>query len=182
MTDGLTGLLNRRAFDAALAAELERCHAVDGGLSLLLVDVDHFKASNDSYGHTAGDGCLKQVAGAVRAIARRLGDCAARYGGEEMAVILPQASREVALLIAHELRNRVLELDIVHPTSGKGLLTVSIGVATLCAESIAAPSSEFVTRADEALYCAKASGRDAVCYWDAAQLKLDDVRNWTKAS
>ena len=163
MTDGLTQLLNRRAFDSCLSAELSRLAEANAELSLLLVDVDHFKSFNDSYGHAAGDECLKEVASIVRSVARRPGDRAARYGGEEMAVILPNASASSALAIAEDLRRRVRDRNIEHVGSERGSVTVSVGVATLEAHAPAVAPAQFVNLADEALYRAKASGRDSVC-------------------
>ncbi|MGL3606426.1 diguanylate cyclase [Rhizobium sp. G187] len=166
MTDSLTELLNRRAFDTALATEMTRCIGTDAGLSILLIDVDRFKAYNDTYGHTSGDDCLRQVAMAVRSVARRPGDRAARYGGEEMALILPNTREEAAIAMAHDLRMRIRALEIPHTGSEKGVVTVSIGVATIGKLARQVPSTQFINRADEALYRAKASGRDAVRAWE----------------
>ncbi|MCV3768720.1 diguanylate cyclase [Rhizobium sp. TRM95796] len=162
MTDGLTNLLNRRAFDASLAAEMARTQKNGSCLSLLLIDVDRFKAYNDTYGHTAGDECLRQIAKAVRATARRRGDRAARYGGEEMAVILPNTSAQDALVIADELRQRVRSLDLRHEASEKSIVTISVGVAAFDPDASPKTPDQFVNQADEALYSAKAAGRDAV--------------------
>ncbi|MBB1251719.1 diguanylate cyclase [Rhizobium sp. G21] len=120
-TDGLTNLLNRRAFDASLAAEMTRSQKNGTCVSLLLIDVDRFKAYNDTYGHTAGDECLRQIAQAVRATARRRGDRAARYGGEEMAVILPNTPAPDALAVSDDLRQRVRALNLNHEASEKAL-------------------------------------------------------------
>ncbi|KPF42262.1 diguanylate cyclase [Rhizobium sp. AAP43] len=166
MTDSLTELLNRRAFDTALSTEMTRCIGTDAGLSILLIDVDRFKAYNDTYGHTSGDDCLRQVALAVRSVARRPGDRAARYGGEEMALILPNTREEAAIAMAHDLRMRIRALEIPHTGSEKGVVTVSIGVATIGKLARQVPSTQFINRADEALYRAKASGRDAVRAWE----------------
>lgn len=166
MTDSLTGLLNRRAFDTSLVTEMSRSQGSDAGLSILLMDVDRFKAYNDTYGHTAGDDCLKRVAQTVRSVARRPGDRAARYGGEEMAVVLPNTSAASAIAIARELLERIRNLDISHAGSEKGIVTASIGIATLGVESRHLLTSQFIGRADEALYRAKASGRDCVLAWE----------------
>lgn len=166
MIDSLTELLNRRAFDTALASEIGHCQARGSTLSLLMIDVDRFKAYNDTYGHTTGDDCLRRVAQVVRSIAQRPGDRAARYGGEEMAVVLPNASEEGALALAHELRTRIRALDISHIGSEKGVVTVSIGTATLNGFSRGVTPVQLIRNADEALYRAKASGRDAVRSWE----------------
>ncbi len=171
-TDGLTGLLNRRAFDAVMTEEVARVGRGEGALSLLLLDVDRFKAFNDTYGHTAGDDCLRAIAECLRAVARRAGDRAARYGGEEMVLILPNTSEEGAVALAHELRNRIRALDMIHTGSEKGIVTASIGVATLANHTIGPDAGRLVVRADEALYLAKASGRDLVRTWEPAKPKL----------
>lgn len=163
MTDGLTGLLNRRAFDTSLTMELGRSSETNLSLSLLLIDVDHFKAFNDRYGHTAGDACLKEVASTVRTVTRRPGDRAARYGGEEMAVILPNTSNEAALELADDLRIRIRDLQISHLGSDKGVVTVSIGIATFDGGDLPVSAAELIDQADQALYRAKAAGRDLVC-------------------
>ena len=164
-TDGLTGLLNRRAFDAAAAEEMGRVSRGDGPLSLLLLDVDRFKAFNDTYGHSEGDECLRAIAGCIRSVVRRKSDRAARYGGEEMVLILPNTSEPEAAALAHELRRRIRALKISHAGSEKGIVTASIGVATLASGSGGFDAARLLTRADEALYVAKASGRDVVRCW-----------------
>ncbi|MCV3765074.1 diguanylate cyclase [Rhizobium sp. TRM95796] len=176
MTDSLTELLNRRAFDASLVAEMDRCREVDGDLSLLLIDVDRFKAYNDTYGHTAGDECLRQVARVVRGAARRRGDRAARYGGEEMAVILPNTTASDAVTIAQELRKRVRALDIPHVGSEKGVVTASIGVAVFHSAEKQFTPAQFVGLADAALYDAKAAGRDTVRGGDREAPEHDRVK------
>jgi diguanylate cyclase (GGDEF)-like protein/PAS domain S-box-containing protein len=171
-TDGLTGLLNRRAFDAVLAQEIGRVGRGEGALSLVLLDVDRFKAFNDTYGHTTGDGCLRSIADCLRASAGRPTDRAARYGGEEMVLVLPNTSEDGAVVIAHDLRNRIRALQIAHTGSEKGIVTASIGVATLSNQTIGTDAGRLVTRADEALYLAKAAGRDLVRTWQPAKPTL----------
>ena len=164
VTDALTGLANRRAFDDTLAREWARAARADTELSLILVDVDHFKAFNDHYGHPAGDACLRQVAGAIRGVIRRPGDLAARYGGEEMAVILPRTPSSGAALVAESLRIAVEGLRTPHVASPGGRLTVSLGVATTVAavgHLIPMPDG-LVIAADGALYRAKSRGRNRV--------------------
>ena len=129
--DGLTGIQNRRAFDAGLDKELARSARNQSQLSLLLFDVDRFKAFNDVYGHPAGDECLKAVADCLKATLRRPGDAAARYGGEEFAVILPDTDETGAFHMAERCRKAIRALGMVHAGSEKGLVTVSCGAATL---------------------------------------------------
>lgn len=174
MTDSLTELLNRRAFDTALATELERAQAADLRLSLILIDVDRFKAYNDTYGHTSGDQCLRQVAEVLRAVARRPGARSARYGGEELAIVLPNTPEEEAVRIAHDLRQRIRDLSIPHMGSEKGVVTASIGVTTLFGSADRMlTSAQFIGRADQALYNAKAAGRDIVRCWQEPNQHFD---------
>jgi diguanylate cyclase (GGDEF)-like protein/PAS domain S-box-containing protein len=166
VTDGLTGLANRRAFDLYLENELKRARRGETPLSLLIVDVDQFKSYNDANGHPAGDEVLKAIADCLKSIAQRPSDLAARYGGEEFAVIMPQTTEEAAGALAHKLRTAVRDLALDHPGSSKGIVTVSIGVTTLeSLDEAGLRSTALVRRADEALYAAKAAGRDAVRCW-----------------
>jgi len=160
-TDGLTDLINRRAFDEALQQESERSRRNRTPLSLLLIDVDRFKAFNDSYGHPAGDACLRSIAHCVKKTLKRPTDIAARYGGEELAAILPDTSPDGAFQLAEAFRRTVRDLRIPHTGSEKGVVTVSIGVSTLDGGA-REERGDLVRRADEALYAAKASGRDCV--------------------
>jgi diguanylate cyclase (GGDEF)-like protein/PAS domain S-box-containing protein len=163
-TDALTGLLNRRGFDERLADEALRAARSRQPLSLVMVDIDRFKAYNDRYGHQAGDECLKQVAAALRAGARRPADVVARYGGEEMTLILPDTNPQGAWELAEQLRESVRALEIAHAGSEKRIVTVSLGVATLEPGSTVS-ATELVRRADAALYIAKDAGRDRVMGW-----------------
>ena len=156
--DGLTGLANRRCFDDTLAAEWTRAQRLCQPISLLMVDVDNFKAYNDANGHLGGDECLKRIATAV-ASEMRANDLVARYGGEEFAVILPNQSLKGAAIVAERIRRRVEQLQL--PNGGAPLrrVTVSIGAAT----AIVGPdncASELVATADAALYRAKHLGRN----------------------
>lgn len=158
-TDALTGVANRRSFDERLASELQASAGSGKPLALLLVDVDRFKSYNDTYGHLAGDECLKQVGLCLRDTARRDGNLPARYGGEEFAIILPDATRDAALGIADALRHRVRGLGIAHGGSEFGSVTVSVGVALVEGNELAT-SATVIAAADAALYRSKETGRD----------------------
>lgn len=153
LTDGLTGLLNRRGFDRDLSRELARSRRSGQPVALCLLDVDRFKAFNDDFGHQAGDEALAAVAGIVAASCRE-GDLAARYGGEELAVILPGTSRDDAMIVAERIRAAVA----AHPMPRRAV-TVSVGVA---AAEGGCSAEVLIEAADRALYEAKASGRDRV--------------------
>lgn len=166
LKDGLTGLANRRAFDEVL--EREWGHTLREGLdlSLLLLDVDHFKAFNDEYGHQVGDDCLRTISTAVMRAMRRPGDIVARYGGEELGIILPSTDSADAMKIAELVREAVMALHLLHPGNpeGGGRVTASIGAATALARSggtMGMPAS-LLAAADSALYRAKSSGRNRV--------------------
>lgn len=160
--DPLTGVANRRSFDEALAREWERALRAAAPLSLLLVDIDHFKRHNDQYGHQAGDECLKQVAAVLAAQARRQGDLIARYGGEEFAVLLPETGAEAAAAVAERLRAAVAAIVLPYKPSGSGhAVTVSVGVAAVVPEAVRRPA-ELIAASDQALYTAKAVGRNQV--------------------
>lgn len=161
-TDGLTGLANRRAFDECISAEFERVRTSATPLSLLLIDVDHFKRFNDTYGHIRGDECLRFIAKAVATIPRGYGDKACRYGGEEMGVVLPDTDDVTAQMLAERLRHAVNGLRISHSGSDAGVVTVSIGVATTSAANNFKSVEEFIETADKALYSAKEAGRNKV--------------------
>lgn len=159
--DGLTGLANRRTFDQALEAALKP-EAGDEPVSLLLIDVDHFKAFNDTYGHQAGDGCLRQVAAALQGHATRPDDLAARYGGEEFALVLPRTDAAGARLLAERIRAAVADLAMPHAASPTAAhVTVSIGGTTVRPGEGLAPAA-VVELADQALYAAKRAGRNRV--------------------
>lgn len=159
-TDALTSLANRRAFDERLADEWARARRDGTQLSLLLIDVDHFKKFNDHYGHLAGDGCLRALGRILSAIARRPADLAARYGGEEFAVLLPNTGPDGCAEIGEAIRQALHDLAMVHAQNPPSrLVTVSVGAAT-SVPSQASDSSTLVAAADRALYAAKDSGRD----------------------
>ena len=158
--DGLTGLANRRCFDDTLLAEWARAMRQTQPLSLLMVDVDNFKAYNDANGHLGGDECLKRIASAV-ASEMRANDLVARYGGEEFAVILPNQSLKGAAIVAERIRCRVERLQVPNPKAPAGHVTVSIGAATALASTESNPS-QLVAIADAALYRAKHMGRNRI--------------------
>ena len=187
--DQLTGIANRRAFDDALDQEWRRMMRQGSTLSLLLVDVDFFKRFNDTYGHVAGDQCLREVAKALASRARRAGELAARYGGEEFAVLLPNVDRDEAKKLGEAIRATVRERNIPHERSDVApYVTISVGAATIAnlpqlaaalSRSDNLPSatipgaSVLIEMADHALYRAKQSGRNRVMAAgadDAAQL------------
>jgi diguanylate cyclase (GGDEF)-like protein/PAS domain S-box-containing protein len=157
--DGLTGIANRRAFDETLKLEWRRTMRDNQPLSLLMVDVDHFKHYNDNYGHLAGDECLKKVASAMSDEMHRASDVVARYGGEEFAVILPNSALEGATVVAEKLRKAVEKQRIPFVNSELGHITVSIGIAAVT-PSPAGDSWQLISTADAALYRAKAAGRN----------------------
>lgn len=158
--DGLTGLANRRCFDETLLAEWARAMRQAQPLSLLMVDVDNFKAYNDANGHLGGDECLKRVSSAV-ASEMRTNDLVARYGGEEFAVILPNQSLKGAAIVAERIRCRVERLQVPSRNTPAGHVTVSIGAATAIASPDSNPS-QLVAIADAALYRAKHMGRNRI--------------------
>jgi diguanylate cyclase (GGDEF)-like protein len=160
--DGLTGLTNRRRLDEFIDNEWQRGARDGTSLSVILVDIDFFKAYNDRYGHLAGDECLKRVAGALRSAFRRPGDLVARYGGEEFAAILPGTDAAGAQVVAESMRKGVEDLKIPHEGStASPRVTISLGFATM----IPRPqknSDELVAAADQALYRSKREGRNRV--------------------
>ncbi len=162
ITDALTGLANRRHLDAALA-EAIRHHAGTGEpLSLILLDIDAFKAFNDRYGHIEGDACLARVAGALSGALRRSGDLVARYGGEEFACVLPNTTEADALALADRLHAAIAALAIPHAASPiAGTVTASFGVLTTASTANATPL-ELIRAVDRFLYRAKREGRDRV--------------------
>lgn len=160
LTDSLTGVANRRAFDERLEMEWRRCGRAQLAVSLLMVDIDHFKLYNDHYGHPAGDGTLVQVAHAMRRAAGRGQDLVARYGGEEFAILLPQLDEQGAVGVARRLMHELDMLDIPHAASPtRRRLTVSIGIASMVPGEHSMPA-DLVQVADALLYQAKAGGRN----------------------
>jgi diguanylate cyclase (GGDEF)-like protein/PAS domain S-box-containing protein len=160
--DGLTGLANRRFFDKTLDTEWKRARREAHWLTLMMIDVDHFKRYNDTYGHPAGDLALKQVARALEQVVHRPGDLVARYGGEEFVVVIPATRNEGAEVVAGRILERIRDLAIPHSGGDGGRLTLSIGISTLMPDEKSSPES-LVSAADAALYRAKRSGRNRLC-------------------
>jgi diguanylate cyclase (GGDEF)-like protein len=160
--DSLTGLANRRVFDQTLEKEFARLKRTTSAVSLLILDIDHFKAFNDSQGHQRGDECLTLVGSELTRHAKRKIDLAARYGGEEFAVILPETAADGAERVAESARLAIANLKLPHSASPVApFVTVSVGVATATLESHSSPE-ELIAAADQALYGAKRSGRNRV--------------------
>lgn len=158
--DGLTGVANRRRFDEYLEDEWQRMYRDQLPLSLILCDIDFFKKYNDTYGHQAGDACLRRVADALRFCVKRSVDLVARYGGEEFAVVLPNTTAVGASQVAEEIRTVVNNLGIPHAQSAVSKhITLSLGIACMTPEPHTSPAM-LVAEADMALYQAKAAGRN----------------------
>lgn len=166
--DGLTGIANRRCFDEALAAEWHRAQRDQTSLALLLIDVDHFKRYNDTYGHQKGDECLKSVARAMEEKIFRPADLVARYGGEEFVILMPNTDIHGARLVAERVVQHVHGLAIMHETSDiGGLVSISAGVAA----NVPTPdlaADRLLAAADRALYAAKHAGRNRVSSEDVS--------------
>jgi diguanylate cyclase (GGDEF)-like protein/PAS domain S-box-containing protein len=164
LTDALTGLANRRAFDQALEREWRRTLRGGTKISLLLLDLDHFKEFNDLYGHSAGDDCLRAVSAAIRSVVRRPGDVVARYGGEEITVILPDTDLDGAAGVAEQIHEAIRSLRLPHAQNldGGGWVTASTGVATGLALVGGQYECRLLIAADGALYKAKHAGRNCI--------------------
>ncbi|CAE6825990.1 hypothetical protein R69608_06224 [Paraburkholderia nemoris] len=163
MQDGLTGLANRRQFDVTLHSEFSRATRHASALALIMLDVDCFKQYNDIYGHAAGDDCLRTISHLIRELtARRPGDLAARYGGEEIAVLLPNTDVTHAVAIADDIRSAIRGLEIEHSGNPTGFVTISAGVDARIPIRGAAKPAELILAADRALYEAKRNGRNRV--------------------
>jgi len=160
--DGLTGVFNRRSFDTSAQAEWLRAQRNGEVLSLVLLDVDHFKRYNDHFGHVQGDACLRAVAQALAQTVKRPADMVARYGGEEFAMLLPGTAGDSALRLAEKARLAVVALQIPASTAGQHV-SLSGGCATWHEASAYQSLEELLTAADQALYQAKAQGRNQVC-------------------
>ncbi len=160
--DGLTGIANRRMFDSVLDLEWTNARRASRPLSLIMIDIDHFKQYNDHYGHVAGDECLKQVAKRLGAAATRPRDFLARFGGEEFVLILPESDENAAVLVAERCRDQIFKAQIPHAASPTGqMLTISIGVGTVIPPRDGEPLA-FVDEVDRELYRAKEGGRNRI--------------------
>jgi diguanylate cyclase (GGDEF)-like protein len=168
--DALTGIASRRYFDEMFTQEWQRAQREDSDLSVVVADIDHFKAYNDHYGHVAGDQCLNAVAQALAATLHRPADLAARFGGEEFAVLLPDTPRAGAAAVAEQIRLAVLALNLPHAARvDSGKVTISLGVS--CSADPGLNSARDLLRAaDQALYEAKRAGRNQVA---VARLRAD---------
>ena len=161
-SDGLTGLANRRTLDSRLQEEFRRARRTRSPISLLMIDIDHFKLFNDALGHQAGDECLKHFARLLADQMQRPGDLAARYGGEEFAVLLPDTPSSGAAAVASRIATAVAAAQIPHTNSPTAaIITLSIGVAC-CTATNAGEGKSLVEAADAALYRAKSEGRDRI--------------------
>ncbi|MBC7455460.1 MAG: diguanylate cyclase [Massilia sp.] len=162
LSDSLTGLANRRHFDQRLSVEFKRAMREQSSLALVMIDVDYFKRFNDHYGHVAGDNCLQLAARAVQGGQRRPGDIAARFGGEEFAILLPNTDLQGACAVAEAVRAAIADARFAHAGSPMHIVTVSVGVhAGIPAKGLS--SFSLLEAADRSLYQAKAEGRNRVC-------------------
>ncbi len=160
--DGLTGLANRRAFDEFLDKEWRRAVREKRPISVIMLDIDHFKPYNDHYGHQAGDHCLRKVAAVIQASLKRPSDFAARYGGEEFVVVLPDTGAQGSNEVAEIMRREVEAMSVLHAHSAvSGVITISAGTASLVPQD-GMTSSGLIRLVDKALYAAKQGGRNRV--------------------
>lgn len=170
LVDSLTGLANRRHFDLYLQRNVERSHRLRAPLALLMIDVDYFKIFNDTYGHPAGDDCLKRIGDTLAALPHRAEDLVTRYGGEEFAVIMPGTDREAALRFARQALEAIAELRI--PNEGidtpEKIVTISVGVQVSVTERSEAARHQLIAEADHALYVAKRAGKNRVSETESA--------------
>ena len=162
--DGLTGVANRRRFDETLQAEWRRCRRSNLPLTVLMIDIDHFKSYNDHYGHQAGDTCLQTVATTLKRAFGRSHDLVARYGGEEFVCLMPECDTVAGHNKAEELCVAVRALGIQHATAVADVVSVSIGIATAVPTDGQTPA-DLLLGADKALYSAKSAGRNRCCVW-----------------
>lgn len=158
-TDGLTGLSNRRCLSERVETELARASRQQVSLTVIMIDIDFFKRYNDTYGHLAGDACLKEVSGAISQATRRPGDLAARYGGEEFSVLLPNTDAAGGMAVARRICAAVVALQAPHRASDFGIVTISAGVYA-CVPDTTIGMADLFAGADQALYAAKTGGRN----------------------
>lgn len=182
-TDGLTGLYNRRYFDALLLRELQRTARYKTPVGVVLLDIDHFKYVNDTFGHPMGDEVLKNVAKLVNA-GIRVTDCAARYGGEEIAIVFTQTTAQGVLEVTERLRQTLEQFE--HVYEGQRVKrTASFGVGVIDGKGVPLTPKDLVERADRALYCAKRGGRNRVVIWSPeleGEPALSETRTDVEAS
>jgi diguanylate cyclase (GGDEF)-like protein/PAS domain S-box-containing protein len=172
--DGLTHVANRRRFDEFMSREWRRMRREHSSISLILCDIDYFKLYNDTFGHQAGDDCLRSVARVIRQSVNRPTDLAARYGGEEFAVVLSNTSVEGAFHVAEAIRAQVLDLRIPHSRSdASACLTISCGVSSMAPFDGGSPEA-LIALADEGLYRAKKQGRNRVVPMNGAGRQPSD--------
>jgi diguanylate cyclase (GGDEF)-like protein len=175
LTDPLTGLANRRAFDLRLAQVLADGARMNRGAAMLMIDVDNFKLFNDAYGHLGGDECLRDLCATARDCVSRTRDMVARYGGEEIAVIMAETDLRGALIVAERIRSAIEGMGIPHSRDAHyAAVTVSIG-ATAVDDTNGLTAEEFVSRADRALYAAKENGRNRTESWPADSAAIAPV-------
>jgi diguanylate cyclase (GGDEF)-like protein/PAS domain S-box-containing protein len=172
-TDGLTGVMNRRGFDDAFVREAARSAREGTPLSVLMIDIDWFKAYNDTYGHPAGDECLRQVSRCLVDCVKRPADTVARYGGEEFVVLLPGTDAAGAKVVAELFAARLAERGMPHAGSPLGRVTVSTGIATGQGQVLRAEASRLLATADSALYDAKGNGRNCTAERGFEQTNTD---------
>jgi diguanylate cyclase (GGDEF)-like protein len=167
--DSLTGISNRHCFSEHIVTEFKRSNRENGPLSVIMCDIDYFKRYNDTYGHTSGDICLRQVAQEIKKSLTRPGDFCARYGGEEFVVILPDTSHKGALHVAERIRLNIIKLQILHEKSSPlPVISLSLGVTTSTDQPLIS-HEELLNNADTALYQAKENGRNRVEYYNNIQ-------------
>ncbi|MBP1204449.1 diguanylate cyclase (GGDEF)-like protein [Duganella sp. 1411] len=164
LTDGLTGVANRRHFNDTMVAEWRRCARAGLPLSVIMIDIDHFKLYNDHYGHQAGDACLQQISAAMKGCAARPQDMLARYGGEEFILLLPQEGAEGTKVVAGRIMDEVRKLHLPHAASPTAPhVSISMGLATAMPPLDSHDPSAVIRAADARLYHAKQTGRNRLC-------------------
>lgn len=165
VSDGLTGIYNRRGMDFHYRIFWSKCLEEYTSLSVLLLDIDYFKAYNDTYGHLSGDQCLKRVALLLDTLATRAGGIACRYGGEEFSLVLPGAGADEACILADQIMDALASLALPHEGSPLGYVSLSIGIAAHIPAEEPSLQEELLIRADQALYQAKRRGRNKAVRW-----------------